>query len=439
MATARRSLDEALHSVQGLRALPEHARDEAEERAWEQLRQALREARMQPLALSCVPEGEAAATLRFLAAWAAKRRVLRAKVAEGLRVLFGDAGWLRAARGDAELLASLESLFPVPERPLPARAGPGPGGVPAEGGGCQQQAPAPEDPALRQEVRGALELLASALGALRRLDWAFPPESSQNADRDGAVDAFRSLFLGISRLSAAARRAGTDRARRGRVALALDAHSADWPGVLRFLADLHRHRRVFSSQVSSVVAKLTELSPAFEDVLKKSPEGELFGAAAAGTAPEPAAAAASRATEASPPAAALPERARAERAVFEGSRVEALYEGRWYGGTVVAVPAEDPEGRWIVQCDTDEPGVLTYAKSVSSRVEAFYEGEWYRGSVVSVPSEDPEGRWAVQCDADPHGTVTYTTIIRPAPAEVAPAETGAQDPKAEPQRKTPAR
>lgn len=49
-----------------------------------------------------------------------------------------------------------------------------------------------------------------------------------------------------------------------------------------------------------------------------------------------------------------------------GSRVRALFEGNWYPGTVLALPAEDPGGygRWTVQCDVDKKGVATYAQHV---------------------------------------------------------------------------
>lgn len=47
-----------------------------------------------------------------------------------------------------------------------------------------------------------------------------------------------------------------------------------------------------------------------------------------------------------------------------GSRVEVLFEGTWYIGTVLHVPAEDVDSRYAVQCDADVPGVITKTDSV---------------------------------------------------------------------------
>jgi len=259
----------------------------------------------------------------------------------------------------------------------------------------------------------ALELLREGLRALAGFGWAFPPESSQNTARDQAVDAFRTLFLGASRLMMVWNRATTGPSTKSQISAALEGLAADWPGVLCFLSSLYRDRKVFSLKIYFLVAKLSELSPSFAAAAREA-TCELPSAPVAQRRDASVAADRQRTTE-----------VQAERAVFVGTRVEAFYEGQWYRGTIVSVPAEDEEGRWIVQCDVDAPGTLTYAKSVSSRVEALYEGQWYRGSVVSVPSEDEEGCWAVQCDVDPPGVLTKTTTVRVAPGAREPATVAA--------------
>lgn len=47
-----------------------------------------------------------------------------------------------------------------------------------------------------------------------------------------------------------------------------------------------------------------------------------------------------------------------------GARVEAKYEDEWYIGTLQALPGDDQQGRWAVQCDCDQEGLLLYASSV---------------------------------------------------------------------------
>lgn len=49
-----------------------------------------------------------------------------------------------------------------------------------------------------------------------------------------------------------------------------------------------------------------------------------------------------------------------------GSRVEALYEGRWCPGTIVGQQEDDPRGlgRWAVQCDEDSEGVRAFVQHI---------------------------------------------------------------------------
>jgi len=124
-----------------------------------------------------------------------------------------------------------------------------------------------------------------------------------------------------------------------------------------------------------------------------------------------------------------------------GSRVEALYKGKWYKATILKLPAHDPDNRmrWTVECDIDKKRLLFYASQirvfktgrnspssearqfdVGSRVEANYQGKWYRGNVVKVPADDKNGkdRWTVQCDVHKAGMLTYTKRIRSPGVEI---------------------
>eukprot|EP00747_Dinoflagellata_sp_TGD_P017112 gnl/TRDRNA2_/TRDRNA2_125610_c0_seq1.p1 gnl/TRDRNA2_/TRDRNA2_125610_c0~~gnl/TRDRNA2_/TRDRNA2_125610_c0_seq1.p1 ORF type:complete len:479 (+),score=47.21 gnl/TRDRNA2_/TRDRNA2_125610_c0_seq1:23-1459(+) len=54
------------------------------------------------------------------------------------------------------------------------------------------------------------------------------------------------------------------------------------------------------------------------------------------------------------------------KAIPPGSRVEARYQEEWYIGTVIAGPEDDKDGkgRYQVQCDVDESGMLTITATV---------------------------------------------------------------------------
>lgn len=56
--------------------------------------------------------------------------------------------------------------------------------------------------------------------------------------------------------------------------------------------------------------------------------------------------------------------------VSVGSRVQALFEEQWYMGTVVGIPEGDPEGfgRWTVQCDSDEEGLVSFVQHIRAPV-----------------------------------------------------------------------
>jgi len=109
-----------------------------------------------------------------------------------------------------------------------------------------------------------------------------------------------------------------------------------------------------------------------------------------------------------------------------GMRIEAEYQGDWYDGVVVKMPSEDKygQGRYTVQCDADAEGTYVYASlvrlptnkvfEIGSRIEAEYEGVWYGGVVLKLPSDDKygQGRYTVQCDADPEGTYVYPSLVR---------------------------
>lgn len=82
---------------------------------------------------------------------------------------------------------------------------------------------------------------------------------------------------------------------------------------------------------------------------------------------------------------------------------------------------------WSVQCHKDPRGTClhvpesllrplpSYAPTVGSGVEALYEGTWYSGCIVAMPADDKEGRYTVQCHDDPDGTHTFcdAASIRP--------------------------
>lgn len=117
----------------------------------------------------------------------------------------------------------------------------------------------------------------------------------------------------------------------------------------------------------------------------------------------------------------------------QGSRVIAEWQGEWLSGTIAEVPA-GAINVFQVQCDGDAMGVVTpiasgfslkpekhqFAKG--SRVQAEWEGAWYGGTVFTIPKEGtPE--WTVQCDADPVGQVTPVTSryrIKPDSATIIP-------------------
>eukprot|EP00928_Gymnodinium_smaydae_P007737 TRINITY_DN12768_c0_g3_i1.p1 TRINITY_DN12768_c0_g3~~TRINITY_DN12768_c0_g3_i1.p1 ORF type:complete len:702 (+),score=85.37 TRINITY_DN12768_c0_g3_i1:90-2195(+) len=52
---------------------------------------------------------------------------------------------------------------------------------------------------------------------------------------------------------------------------------------------------------------------------------------------------------------------------------------------------------------------------IGSRVEALYEGKWYAGTLVKTPTyhKSAEKPWTVQCDDDPEGILTFTAAVRP--------------------------
>eukprot|EP00930_Biecheleria_cincta_P031537 TRINITY_DN2188_c0_g1_i1.p1 TRINITY_DN2188_c0_g1~~TRINITY_DN2188_c0_g1_i1.p1 ORF type:complete len:761 (+),score=143.66 TRINITY_DN2188_c0_g1_i1:19-2301(+) len=54
-----------------------------------------------------------------------------------------------------------------------------------------------------------------------------------------------------------------------------------------------------------------------------------------------------------------------------GDRIEVLYEGEWFIGTVLKLPQddEDKKNRWTVQCDVDDTGVRTFSKTIRSPIE----------------------------------------------------------------------
>lgn len=57
---------------------------------------------------------------------------------------------------------------------------------------------------------------------------------------------------------------------------------------------------------------------------------------------------------------------------------------------------------------------LSKELAVGSRVQAEYQGDWYPGTVVGVPADDVQklGRWAVRADYDYAGSFTYATRVR---------------------------
>lgn len=65
------------------------------------------------------------------------------------------------------------------------------------------------------------------------------------------------------------------------------------------------------------------------------------------------------------------------RAMHVGARVEAYYKGEWSPGTVLALPPNDKYGkhRYTVQCDEDEPGILTFSHAIRKLEASAVEEE----------------------------------------------------------------
>jgi hypothetical protein len=95
-----------------------------------------------------------------------------------------------------------------------------------------------------------------------------------------------------------------------------------------------------------------------------------------------------------------------------GTRVEALYQGTWYAGRVVALPTADVDGRWTVQCDVDQEGTLTK----TNRIKAIQvHGSTVQPAVIRSAAPRTVVQGATMVPAQ-----TYTTaaaqVYRAAPA-----------------------
>jgi len=85
-----------------------------------------------------------------------------------------------------------------------------------------------------------------------------------------------------------------------------------------------------------------------------------------------------------------------------GERVEALYEGAWYAGTLEAL---DATGKAIVKCDVDEPGIFT---------------------VVPLSQVRNPATGRLSPNGDSAGAITAAATTVPACPETAPVRCGLQ-------------
>jgi len=102
-----------------------------------------------------------------------------------------------------------------------------------------------------------------------------------------------------------------------------------------------------------------------------------------------------------------------------GSHVEYLDNGKIVRGHVMALP--NAQGAWTIQRHIDARGCLTFVPNqkvrpvtshrpvVGSGVEVLYQGAWYTGHIVMLPADDVDklGRFTCQCHDDPEGVHTY--------------------------------
>jgi len=256
----------AVRKAAALHDLPAHKREEAENDAFSELYTAFNSAKKDPALLDGNTAEAIAAVLELVVTVAARKRVLRKRGEDILKILLERPPWITAALGDAALLAKLREFASPAVGALLA-----PTLVKEEG---EEEEDAKDDrgegleepePGAPKDKKDPQERMKMGLEVMKKFDFTFPHDPL-GTKMDEATKGFQGLFDGVTWCYA-----GWGKQLLG--AEGLGPYEPYWRGILTFVLTMYETpgRACYKGRIKFVVLKLAELSESFAE------EMELYG------------------------------------------------------------------------------------------------------------------------------------------------------------------